>query len=182
MNTTTSAQETLPLEDPNPCQIVVLSEDSLAHELAMEACGGMLVRFANEMHFSFNFWRFNDLKDLQSAHRAAISVARADIVVLSLHGDGLASETLHWLETEIAPRTKLEGALALMVANPSATGPAFRALLLQLERLAARLGMDFLPLVPMPPDVTAGQSAHLPPELLNQPPANPGYEHWGLNE
>ena len=38
-------QETLPLEGVNPCQFLVLYEDAVAHDLAMEICGGVMARF-----------------------------------------------------------------------------------------------------------------------------------------
>jgi len=177
-----SVQETLPLEGADPCQFVVLSEDSAAHESAMEVCGGVVARFDSELAFAFSFWRFKDLRDPATAHWAAEAVARADILLFSLQGPELSPETQMWLEACIQPRTKTEGALALMVTKLPGANPSIEALLYRMQYVANRLRMDFLPLVPLPEGASFGTSMNWPAALLNQAREEPGSNHWGLNE
>jgi len=182
VNATTSVQEILPLEGANPCQFVVLAEDPAAHEFAMEVCGGVLANFDAELAFAFSFWNFKDLGDPASAHWAAEAVARADILLFSLQGPDLTPETLNWLETCVQPRTKTEGALALIVAGSPSTNLTLEALLYRMQYVANRLRMDFLPLVPLPAGMTSGTATDFSPELLNQAREETGSNHWGLNE
>ena len=177
-----SVQETLPLEGADPCQFVVLAEDSVAHESAMEICSGMLARFDAELAFAFSFWKFKDLTEPVSAHWAAEAVARADVILVSLQGHDLTPETMHWLESCAQPRTKAEGAFALVVARTSGVSPALEPLLYRLQFVAHRLRMDFLPLVPLPAGMSLGTSMNASSALLNRSDEATGSNHWGLNE
>jgi len=177
-----SVQETLPLEGANPCQFAVLAEDPVAHESAMEICGGVLARFDAELAFAFSFWKFKDLSDPASAHWAAEAVARADILLVSMQSAALTPEALNWLESCVQQRTKTEGALALMVAGSPGTNLTLEALLYRMQYVANRLRMDFLPLVPLPAGMNIGTSTDLSAALLNLAREETGSNHWGLNE
>ena len=170
------------MEGANPCQFVVLAEDSAAHESAMEVCGGVLANFDAELAFAFSFWNFKDLGDPASAHWAAEAVARADILLFSLQSADLTPETLNWLESCIQQRTRTEGALALMVAGSPGANLALEALLYRMQYMANRLRMDFLPLIPLPMGASIETSTDLSAALLNQGREEPGSNHWGLNE
>ena len=93
MSAATSLQETLPLEGASPCHFLVMYEDAVADDLAMEVLGGVMARFAAELAFAFSFWKVKDLNDPASAHWAAEAVARADIMLLSLPAHDLTPET-----------------------------------------------------------------------------------------
>lgn len=176
MSAATSVQETLPLEGANPCQFLVMYEDAAAHDLAMEVCDGVTARFGTELTFAFSFWKFSDLSDPALAHWAAEAVARADIILFSVPGRDLAPETSRWLDACVQSRTKAEGALALMITEPASAGLAVEGLVSRLQFAAHRLRMDFLPLLP------PGTSAHSKPAWFREAPAEPGRNHWGLNE
>jgi len=177
MSTTTSVQESLPLEEVNPCQFVVLSESALAHETAMAVCGAVLTRFDQELAFGFHFWKFKDLTEPAPAHEAAEALTRADVVLLSVECHDLPPAVATWLESSLPPRTKTTGALALMVVN-SGPRPEWEALHYRMQYLAHRLRLEFLPLTPRPDD---GKS-DVPPALLEPRREDPANEHWGLNE
>ena len=117
MSETTLVQETLSLEGADPCQILVLYEDAVAHDVAMEVCGRVLARFEAELTFAFSFWKFKDLDNPVLAHWAAEAVARADVVLFSLPGRELSPEIMNWLDMCVQARTKAEGALAVMVTE-----------------------------------------------------------------
>ena len=182
MSTATLVQETLSLEGANPCQFLVLYEDAVAHDLAMEVLGGVMARFAAELAFAFSFWKVKDLNDPVSAHWAAEAAARADIILFSLPAHDLTPETSQWLDACIQARTKVEGALALIIAEaPSASLPV-RTLLSRLQFVAHRLRMDFLPLLPPSPDTSIEAAAAQWPSGVNETQEEPGSNHWGLNE
>jgi hypothetical protein len=181
MSTATLVQETLPLEGANPCHILVMYEDAVAHDLAMEICGGVMARFEAELVFKFSFWKFKDLEDPASAHWATEAVARADIILFSLPGHDLTPEISRWLDSCVQTRTKAEGALAVIVTGAPSAGLTRTALLSQLQFAAYQLRMDFLPLLPMLP-ATSSEASAAPPVTLNEFREEPGGDHWGLNE
>ena len=182
MSTATLVQETLSLEGANPCQFLVLYEDAVAHDLAMEVCGGVMARFEDELEFAFSFWKVKDLNDPVSAHWAAEAVARADIILFCLPGRGLTPEISQWLDACAQTRTKAEGALALMVTEHPVAGLAVGALLSRLQFAAYRLRMDFLPLLPPLPNTSIEAAAAPVLTELNASQEEPGSNHWGLNE
>jgi hypothetical protein len=182
MSEATSVQETLPLEGANPCQFLVLYEDAVAHDLAMEICGGVMARFEAELAFAFSFWKVKDLNDPVLAHWAMEAVARADIILFSLPAHDLTPETSQWLDACVQARTKAEGALALIVTEPLVAGLAVGALLSRLQFAARRLQMDFLPLLPPLPDTSIEDSRAPWPARLNEFQEEPGSNHRGLNE
>ena len=53
----TSVQKTLPLEEGNPCNFLVVYEDASARELAMDVCHGVMAHFGAELPFAFSFWQ-----------------------------------------------------------------------------------------------------------------------------
>jgi hypothetical protein len=182
MSTATLVQETLSLEGANPCQFLVLYEDAVAHDLAMEVCGGVMARFEAELAFAFSFWKVKDLNDPVSAHWAAEAVARADIILFSLPAHDLTPETSQWLDACVLARTKVEGALAAIITKAPGASLAVRTLLSRLQFLAHRLRMDFLPLLPPLPEASVEAAAAPWPSGLNETREEPGSNHWGLNE
>lgn len=182
MNGTTLVQESLSLEGANPCQLLVLYEDAAAHDAAMEVCERLLARFGAELAFAFSFWTFKDLAAPASAHWAAEAVNRADVIVLSLQGRDPAPEAVNWLDACARARTKMEGALAVIVTGPVGAGLMIEALLSRMRFIAHRLRMDFLPLVPSLPDASMEVPPDSLPAALGQVRVESGGSHWGLNE
>jgi hypothetical protein len=161
---------------------MVVFEDAVAHDLAMEVCGEVMNRLETELAFTFSFWKLNDLNDPASAGNAAEAVAAADILLFSLPGHELVSEAMNWLEVCAPARTKREGALALIIAGRPGPALAVEALVFQMHFAAHRLRMDFLPLLSPSPGQGPEFSAELPavrPDTLRE---GNGGNHWGLNE
>ena len=182
MSETTLVQETLSLEGADPCQILVLYEDAVAHDVAMEVCGRVLAHFEAELAFAFSFWKFKDLDNPVLAHWAAEAVARADIMLFSLPGRDLSPETMNWLDLCVQARTKAEGALAVMVTGHHDMDLVVEALLSRLQFAAHRLRMDFLPLLPAVAVARFGISANPSPAWMAEAREEAGTSHWGLNE
>ena len=175
-------QEMLPLEVANRCHFLVMCEDAVAHDRAMEVCSGIIARFDVELAFVFSFWKFKDLNDSVSAHSAAQAVARADIILFSLSDPVLTPAATNWLDFCVKTRTKTEGALAVMVANVQGLGLAVEALVLRLQYAANQLRMDFLPLLPEITGTNIETTADSAVALRKQSMEEPGFNHWGLNE
>ena len=144
-----SIQPALCRASGNFCHLVVLSEDPLTQESVMAACGRLLALFENEVAFAFSFYGLEDLNNCALAPWVAQAVAGADIVVFSLRDNDLSPGVMGWLESCIPLREKAEGALAVTVANPIGSVRALEGLWWQMQRMADRLGMDFLPLFPV---------------------------------
>ena len=176
MSAAISIQETLSPEGANACHFLVVYEDAVAHDLAMEVCSGVVARLETELAFKFSFWKFKDLNDPVSARWVAEAVARADILLFALPGHDLAPEAMDWLDACARTRTKTEGALALIIAGPAGPVLAVEALLSRMQFAAYRLRMDFLPLL------SSGLSADLMQALSPEASTEPGSTHWGLNE
>jgi hypothetical protein len=182
MSTTTLVQETLSLEEVNPCRFLVVYEDAATHDAAMEVCARLLARFEPEISFTFSFWKFNDLNEAASAHWAADAVARADIVLFSLSGRDLSPEAAKWLDSCVQARKKETGALALLITGLPGSGLAVEALLFRMQYAASRLRMDFLPLAPTPADAVNAVSAGQLSPYFHETAEESGGNHWGLNE
>jgi len=174
-------QETLPLDEVNPCRFVVLSEDATTRESAMRVYNGLLLKFEVELAFGLNFWKLKDLANPFLAHQAAEALARADVLLLSVRGHNLPLEMVQWLEVSSFLRRKNIGVLALIVAgSPGLDVVVAQALLYQALYLANRLRMDFLPLIPTVVNArTDGAEALAWHEVQRK---ESGYDHSGLNE
>jgi hypothetical protein len=182
MNGITLVQETLSLEGANPCQLLVLYEDAVAHDLAMEVCARLLARFGADLAFAFSFWTFKDLTTPASAHWAAEAVNRADVILFSLQGRDPAPEAVNWLDACSRARSKAEGALAVLVTGPRGASLVIEALLSRMQFIAHRLRMDFFPLVPAALDKGMETAAGPLPPVPDATRNEPGRDHWGLNE
>ena len=182
MNGQTMVQETLSLEGANPCQIMVLYEDAVAHDLAMAVCERVLAHFSTELTFAFSFWTFNDLATPASAHWAAEAVNRADIILVALQGRDPAPSAVNWLDACSRARTKMEGAMAVLITGPRNASLVIEALLSRMQFIAQRLRMDFFPLLPASLKQAMETGAGPLPPPPDEPRQKPGLDHWGLNE
>jgi|WetSurMetagenome_2_1015567.scaffolds.fasta_scaffold245999_2 hypothetical protein len=182
MNGPTLVQESLSLEGADPCHFLVLYEDAVAHDLAMAVCERVLAHFGTELAFAFSFWTFNDLANPASAHWAAQAVNRADIILFSLQGRDPAPVAVNWLDACSRARTKMEGALAVLITGPRNAGLVIEVLLSRMQFIAHRLRMDYLPLVPSAPDARPESATSPLPAMVDEFREKPGRDHWGLNE
>ena len=167
------------------CRIVVVSEDRVAHGRAMETVRWLAAEFGEEPAFDFGFWNFKELAEPVSAGKAVEAAARADIILLSAHGNDLPPAVGNWFERCREARTKSEGALALLLAEPFMLSASSSKTIDHLELLAGGLRMDFLPLMPQPAEriiQTFRDRARLAPRAMADEFESPGTQHWGLNE
>ena len=169
---------------PQGCQVLILSEDFSAYSRAVQVCRHILDQFGMDMDFDFRCWNFVELIDPACAHSAAKYAGVADIILISTHHIGLTPVLNDWLEALHTSRFRTDGALVLVLNRP-AGHLEMDQLKARMEKLAARLVMDFVPLLPATTD-TAWRSE--PSENWAMLAARPGMsdlpnpDHWGLNE
>lgn len=166
-------------EAGDPCQIVVLSEDS-THQTAMDLCSRLLTLFEDDLAFAVHSWRLDELNNPTSTHRASNAAARADVLLIALHDVSSSGTIQKWLDgISTETRLKPEGALAVMVPENADTSANVEALLAPFRHTASRLHMDFLA------TRTGNSQGPSPASTPPSPrPAEPGrgYAHGGLNE
>jgi hypothetical protein len=130
------------------CQVLILHEDFSAYTHAVEVCRRVMERFASELDFNIKCWNFIELADPNCARHAAKSAAAADIILLSVHGAHLSPEIDYWLNSFFAARYRADGVLALLLDSPAPSPSRGEELTERLQQLAARLGLDFISLLP----------------------------------
>lgn len=167
-------------EKSRTCQILILCEDYAAYERAKEICWRILVQFADDLDFSFSCWKFFELEDAECTHAALRTAKNSDIILLSLHHPDLPTQAEAWLDALAGHRIQGDGLLALVLNEPAQHPFAMQALSSRIDRLAKKLGMDFLPLNPVS---TPAHLDHLPSSLATHGSiGEQNYDHWGLNE
>ena len=167
------------------CRIVVVYEDAAAHDRAMELASRLEEEIGTELPFVFDSWNFKNLAEPASARTAADAAARADIILLSAHGNDLPSAVGRWLELCAMERTTDEGALALFLAEPFMLSAASEAIIARLQQAASLLRMDFVSLIPHPAEQiirSFRQRTDITSAALRNFPDRPGGVHWGLDE
>ena len=169
---------------PQGCQVLILSEDFSAYSRAVHVCRRILDQFGMDMDFDFRCWNFVELVDPSCAHSAAKYAGIADIILISTHHTGLTPVLNEWLDTLHTSRFRTDGALVL-VLNRLAGQLDMDKLTIRMEKLATRLVMEFVPLLPATSESAwRSQPSENWAMLATHPDAGtpPNPEHWGLNE
>jgi hypothetical protein len=168
---------------PMGCQVLILNEDFAAYGRAIQVCRRILDQFGMDMDFDFRCWNFVELVDPGCAHSAAKYAGIADIILLSANQTRLTPVVSEWLDTLHAGRFRTDGVLVLVLNRP-APHPEMDHLMTRLEKLAARLVMDFIPLLPASSESAwQSQSSENWATLAARPetPTDPPPEQWGVN-
>jgi hypothetical protein len=169
---------------PQGCQVLILCEDFSAYSRAIQVCRRILDQCGMDMDFDFRCWNFVELVDPGCAHTAAKYAGIADIILLSTNRTSLPPVLSEWLDALHSMRFRADGAL-LLVLNQIASPLEMEKLVVRMEKVAARLVMDFIPLLPATNESAwRSQPSENWAILTAQPePADmPNPEHWGLNE
>ena len=167
------------------CKVVVMCEDIPSHDRAVEVFDRISATFRNELTFAISCWKFEELAEPEFACRAAEAAAGADIIMYSTRVVELPVTVGDRMDGFVQPKGNSGFALAFLLTNPDNPSASIGNMISQLAQIADRLGMDFVPLMPMPVDkrvpeikptewtVTAVRSAV---------GGRSSYDHWGLNE
>jgi hypothetical protein len=134
---------------------------------------------------SFDFWKFKYLGEPELARRASEAAARAEVVIFCTHGGALPPGVEMWLQDSVKSRTRMEGALVLVLAEPFNPPSGNGRLVSSLQAAADEAHMDFLPLLPHGRGTSSstlfGRSskpADDTDEIVDLHPPS----HWGINE
>src|SRR6058998_2532216 len=167
------------------CEIIVMYEDMSSRATAMEVCQRLRTQLQHEMQLTFDFWKFKYLGEPELARRASEAAARAEVVIFCTHGGALPPGVDNWLQNSVRNRTKADGALVLVLAEPFNPPGTNRGLVLRLQAAAHEAHMDFLPLLPhtsrrpaASPAVQRPATTEEAQEMLDWRPPS----HWGINE
>ena len=167
------------------CKIVVLCEDAAARHRAVEVFNRISNSIADDLTFAINCWNFQDLAEQESAQCISRAAAAADIIMFSTRGSDLPVVVTNWLDAFSLPNGKTEGALAFLVVDPTGASASIANLISRLAQAAHRLGMDFIPLVPMVTEEKVPATKAMDwtvTGMRNQLFDQPSGSHWGLNE
>lgn len=169
---------------PLGCQVLILSEDFAAYSRAVQVCRRILDESGGDRDFDFRCWNFVELASPECFHAASKYAALADIIMISTQTTILPIFVNEWLDSLHTFRFRTDGAMVLILNKP-ASQLQIDALTARLEKLALRLIMDFVPLLPatsesawrsQPSENWAMITGHVDQADSENP------EHWGLNE
>jgi len=173
------------IEISDRCEIIVMYEDTSSRAAAMEVCQRLQTQLQDEMQLNFDFWKFKYLGEPELARRASEAAARAEVVIFCTHGGALPPGVEVWLQDSVKSRTRTDGALVLVLAEPFNPPSGNGRLVSSLQAAADEAHMDFLPLLPQgrrsPNTEISSQSfkaADDAEEVVDQHPPS----HWGINE
>ena len=179
--------QAVPVRAADICQIVAVHEDLVAHGRAVELADRLSTQFKGEPVFGFSSWSFKDLAEPLFFRTALDAGAIADVILLSVHGNELPPAVRLWLDLCSGHRTKTEGSLVFLLAEPFMLSASSGAAIGTLQRAARLLRMDFLPLIPQPAEqiirrfqerAGSADAAFDDIQIQNRP----SFDHWGLNE
>jgi hypothetical protein len=131
-------------DDPPTLNTVVIYEDGPTGRRAKLFCDKLVRELENECAFSLELWSFQILAIPEFRESAADAAAKADLVVLSLHGEaGLPPRVREWIE--IWSRQILDSGppLIALVDNPAMRDSRNASTLAYLRGVAERIGVDF---------------------------------------
>jgi hypothetical protein len=125
--------------------VVVLYDDTVTRQRAMEVCDLLARRFWSEVELKFHWWRTDFLEDPGMAATAADNSCNADFVVVCVVPDGdLPPVVTRWFEAWTPRREGREGALIDLITASGTSGLAAHRKKLFLREAAHRAGMDYL--------------------------------------
>jgi hypothetical protein len=86
-------------DDKPKCKVVIIYEDNAAGRRAKHFCGEVLRELVDACDISLDLWNWQVLGLFQVADTALQAAARADVVILSMHGTAeLPATTKDWIE------------------------------------------------------------------------------------
>lgn len=135
------ALDALPIFD-----VVIVCEDVVAGQRAMETYGALARKLGGQCRFSHQMWNFDVLADTAMRDTAAAEAARADVLMLSFGPANRMSVTLKfWLEQWLDVKT-CTLAVVVLFADPRHESEALPRLRDYLAGVARRGNMEFFAL------------------------------------
>jgi hypothetical protein len=167
------------------CKVAVMCEDAASRDRAVEVFNRISATFRGELAFAISCWNFGELAEAECARSAAAAAASADIIMYSTRVVELPVTVGERLDGFAQPKGESGFALAFLLTNPDNPSASIGNMISRLTQVAHRLGMDFVPLMPMPVD-RRGQDIKATEWTVTAVRKEVGgrssYDHWGLNE
>lgn len=129
--------------------ILVVYEDPVARERAVDFCDQLVKRFWGTCEFEVSWWSFEQLADSLVAAQTAERAARADLVVVASTQPGDLPITMkRWFERWLEKRSDREGILAGLMDPSRQPSDWGRLKDNYLRQAAHRAAMDYLTQLP----------------------------------
>jgi hypothetical protein len=132
------------LDDKPKFKVVIIYEDRPTGRRAKDFYNKLIHELEDECDFSLELWNFQVLAIPEFGESAAEAAARADFVILSLHGKaGLPEEIREWIETWSGLIVDRGPALIALVDKAVTSRGKSTSALAYLRSVANRTGIDF---------------------------------------
>ena len=179
-----SATSSENLED---CRMAVFCDGWLAYETAHQVCQRIVRQLDVDFEFvKFDCWDFSEISRPERHRSALAGAGQADIILVSTRTWEIPDVAFQLLEAVSQQRKVSVGALAWLRSEMAGPAISVATMAMRLEQLARRMGMDFLPLQPVPDEAEAirGFDSQIWTMAAshNHPAGHSSHEHWGLNE
>ena len=160
--------------------VLVLYDDAVTRQRAMEVCDHLVRQFWSEVEFTFHWWRTDFLEDETMAATAAADATHADFIVVSSSPEReLSPFARNWFDAWIEQRKGQEGALVDLTESGAASDAQARHKKNFLRNVARRAVMDYLTKIPSASDgklpdsvesagLRAGQVTSVLDDILHQ--------------
>ena len=124
--------------------VVIIYEDSAAGKRAKHLYDRVIRELADECDFSLKLWNFQVLAISKIANSAAQTAAKADFVILSMHGKAqLSVQTRDWIERWSGLISDNRSALVAMLDQTGMRHGTAASTLDYLRKVADRRGISF---------------------------------------
>jgi len=124
--------------------VVIFYEDGNAGKRAKDFYDTVIRQFEGECDFNLELWHFQIIAIPEIGDSTAHAAARADLVILSLHGKAeLTVEIRNWVEKWTRLIGDRDPALVALLDNPQKRGGTATSTLAYLRSLARRHGVSF---------------------------------------
>jgi hypothetical protein len=130
------------LRPPTPFNVVIMYEDFGTGKRAKKGLDYVAEELGNDLEFRHSMWRLDVLQEPKLNFLAAPALAEADLVILSLRGDGQLPAKIRVLIDERLAQTEIHDC-ALVALFESATSATRSSVYACLANLARQHRLDF---------------------------------------
>jgi hypothetical protein len=148
--------------DDSTLRLVIAYDDLAAYRHALRALAYLVPKArTGGTHISPRLWRFDALAEADSSFRAVADGAMADIVMVSMSGEGpLPAAVEAWLPACLGRKDNPQSAVVVLVGGPDGPkGPGSQPYLF-VRHMARMAGWEFISLMTAP-GVSAWRAAEL---------------------
>jgi len=168
-------------EEVGVCTVVVVYEDAVTRDHAMQLCNRLTEEFKGDLQFQCTWWGTKYFCDRDIARHAAEAARDADLIIVSVHDQELPAGVKAWFESWPALRTASEGVL-VAIGTPDETGVMpVQDQFMRLVAQQAKLDFLALPSRPVAARLPGGVGIVPDPSLWEQA-GDYEFREWGIND